>query len=64
LNKADRLWAEVRIPPGLDQASGGFDGLAEPDVVAWDAQQLPAQGAHSMKAKKKRAKKNNQFALA
>jgi hypothetical protein len=43
LNEADRLQTEVRIAPALDQASGGFDGLAEPDVGVRDAQQLPAR---------------------
>jgi hypothetical protein len=43
LNKADRLQAEVRIPPGLDQARGGLNGLADSDVVARNAQQFPAR---------------------
>jgi len=43
LNEADRLQAEVRIPPGLDQAGGGLEGLAESDVIARNAQQFPGR---------------------
>jgi hypothetical protein len=43
LNEPDRLQAEVRIAPRLDQTGGGYDGFAEPDVVARDAQKLPAR---------------------
>jgi len=43
VNEANGLQAEVRIAPSLDQTGGGFDGFAESDVVAQDAQQFSAR---------------------